>query len=323
MTEILICNTSTPADLLHSQCGIHSDNIFCANDTTPTMLNRFTPYVVGNQPSSSDKGVMTFLSPFYVSKSINELSSVYGEDNTLALSNMFSTLSDNGVGSALLGSSSGVYTKRVGMFTDSVTDYQKALLNYRDASRGGIGSKTLAKQHVKNAFQSMQQRFQFELMSEKVRGGASRRGTPFSNMNRGLNIARSSRNTTKLNLSGQIETFRLAKFSKYAKLLGNGLVAFDFYNRANLVKNSYDNGGDWERDFFVESSSFVLSTLAGATTASSLSLLVFATPVGWVALVAGGLAIVGVSAYMSISVNNGTKVAANSLYDTILKLVGS
>lgn len=320
MTEILICNTSTPADLLHSQCGIHSDNIFCTNETTPTMLNRFTPYAVGNQPSSNDKDVMTFLSPFYISKSINELSSVYGEDNTLALSNIFSTLSDNGVGSALLGSSSGVYTKRVGMFTDSVTNYQKALLNYRDASKGGISSKTLAKQHVKNAFQSMQQRFQFELMSEKVRGGASRRGTVFSNMNRGLNIAQSSRSTTKLNLSGQIETFKLAQFSKHAKLLGNGVIAFDFYNRANLVKNSYDNGGDWERDFFVETLSFATSTWAGIAAANTLSLIVFATPVGWVRLIVGGLAVIGTSVYLAITTNNVSKNLANRIYDSAIDL---
>jgi hypothetical protein len=44
--------------------------------------------------------------------------------------------------------------------------------------------------------------------------------------------------------------------------LGNGLAVIDFGSRVGNIHNSYQAGGNWERDFFIESSSFAASAIA-------------------------------------------------------------
>jgi hypothetical protein len=90
----------------------------------------------------------------------------------------------------------------------------------------------------------------------------------------------------------------LVRFAGYTKFLGNGLAVIDFGSRAGHVHNTYQEGGDWERELFVESSRFFASAMAGGGVAKAgafgLGLIMLSTPVGWVGLVVGGLVIVGV-----------------------------
>ncbi len=86
------------------------------------------------------------------------------------------------------------------------------------------------------------------------------------------------------------------KFAKQAKFLGNGLAVIDFGTRVGNIHNSYQAGGDWERDLFIESSSFSASVVAG-------------------------LAIAGVAAASSIGMNNYVKENSGNLYDDILKWI--
>ncbi|QUM87335.1 hypothetical protein HWV03_14665 [Moritella sp. 36] len=112
------------------------------------------------------------------------------------------------------------------------------------------------------AFQKMQQGFHHEL---KAVTGANKsaRGTPLTSGTRATNIARSSRNVAKLNIVSQVQTSNLVKFSQYTKFLGNGLAVIDFGGRVGNIHNSYKAGGNWEREMFIESSSFALSALTG------------------------------------------------------------
>ena len=69
---------------------------------------------------------------------------------------------------------------------------------------------------------------------------------------------------------------------------------------------------------FIESSSFALSTVAGiGMVKGGLALLLMATPVGWVGLVIGGLAIAGSAAGASMLINGQVKNDAGGWYDSI------
>ena len=117
----------------------------------------------------------------------------------------------------------------------------------------------------------------------------------------------------------------LVKFSQQAKFLGNGLAVIDFGSRVGNIQNSYRAGENWERELFIESSSFALSTIAGTAAVkagvAALGFLVVATPVGWVGLIIGGVTVAGVAAVTSISINNYTKENNGRLYDNIMERI--
>lgn len=132
-------------------------------------------------------------------------------------------------------------------------------------------------------------------------------------------IVSDSRNVTKLNLTSALETSRLVSFTRYAGLLGNGVAAIDLSSRGGAVYSSYNEGGNWYRDLFIESSSFALSTIAGAVIVKGgLTLLLAATPVGWVALVVGGLAVVGIATAGSFAANKLVKENSGLVYDGLM-----
>ncbi|MCW8935337.1 MAG: hypothetical protein OQK98_11490, partial [Gammaproteobacteria bacterium] len=173
------------------------------------------------------------------------------------------------------------------------------------------------------SYQVMQSKFQNELrvVTAQVK---SRRGTPLTNVNRGLNIAKSSRNVAKLDITSQVQANNLVKFSKQAKYLGNGLAVIDFTSRVGSIHNNYKADGEWERELFIESSSFATSAVAGTVAinvgSAALGLIMVATPIGWVGLIIGGAIVAGTAAAVSIGVNGYVKENAGSRYDDIMKL---
>ncbi len=168
----------------------------------------------------------------------------------------------------------------------------------------------------------MQSQFRNELNMVTAQVKA-RRGTPLTSADRATNIAKSSRNVAKLNVTNQIQANNLVKLSKQAKFLGNGLAVIDFGSRVGNIHNSYQAGGNWERDMFIESSSFAASALTGTAVVNAgmaaLTLVMVATPVGWVGLVIGGLAVAGTAAGASIWVNGQFKDNSGNWYDSIMK----
>ena len=103
-------------------------------------------------------------------------------------------------------------------------------------------------------------------------------------------------------------------------MLGTGLVAIDFTNRIGNVQNAYKAEGDWEKELFVESSSFALSTWAGGVTVGvgtkALVFLTVATPVGWVGLIV-------MAAAISLGTNYLVKEKSSGWYDDIMDWINS
>ena len=213
------------------------------------------------------------------------------------------------------------YTSCAGQFVSWAKEYQDALMAYRGTIKSNSASKMLAKQKALNAFQKLQFQFKHELNTINA-GVRAQRGTPLSSATRATNIAGSSRNIAKLNVSSQVQAHNLVKFTQHAKFLGNGLAVIDFTSRVGSIRNEYKGGGEWERELFIESSSFAASAIAGSIAVKAgLGLLMVATPVGWVGLIVGGVAVAGTAAAVSIGMNNVVKNNSGGVYDSIMKWV--
>ncbi|MCF6282304.1 MAG: hypothetical protein L3J28_08865 [Candidatus Polarisedimenticolaceae bacterium] len=323
MSEILLCGQTLSPHYLKTQCGISIDQISAFNCTTPTMALASTPYLISNDDSSVDRSILDQLSPPPVAKELTGLSLSYGGDNVLALAEITAKFKDFNIG--LLGATTSVYANRIGGFAASIKAYQAALLEYRQAVTSNSSMKVSIKQKAHIAFQKMQSQFRNELnvVTAQVK---ARRGTPLTSVDRAINIARSSRSVAKLNVTSQIQANNLVKLTKHAKFLGNGLAVIEFGSRVGRVHNSYQAGGNWERDMFIESSSFAASAAMGTAVVNvggaTLTFLMVATPVGWVGLIIGGVAVAGAAATASIMTNNYIKNNSGSFYDDLMKNLG-
>lgn len=320
VSEILFCNQSMKADFLSKSCGIDSDLIHSRVCSKPASLSAFTPYFLGQELSTFDSQIISALSAPKVANNLTSLSLSFGGDNTIALAEMTKKLQEYNVG--LMGASTSVYANRLGGFVGAVKAYQDALMAYRGTINSNAASKALAKRKAFKAFQNLQFRFKHELNAVKA-GVKTRRGTPLSSATRATNIARSSRNIAKLNVTSQVQAHNLVKFTQHAKFLGNGLAVIDFTSRVGNIQNEYEGGGEWERELFIESSSFAASAVTGAAIVNAgvtaLTFLVVATPIGWVGLIVGGVAVASVAAAGSIAMNNAVKDSSGGWYDSIMK----
>ena len=316
MTEIVLCNTPQNPESLNSQCGINADEIMSLSHHNSPVINSYTPYLVGQNPTAVDKNILSCLSPMPVSRELTNMSLSLGADNTIALAEITAKLRDYNIG--LMGASTSVYANRINGFGKAVKEYQDALMDYRKAIKTNAAVKLVAKQKVEKAFQKMQIGFRQELAAVTAQSRA-RRGVPLTNVTRATNIARSSRTATKLNVTSQVQANNLVKFSQHAKVLGNGLAVIDFGSRIGNITNTYKSDGNWEREMFIESSSFATSAVAGTLAVNvGLAILMVVTPVGWVGLIIGGLAIAGTAAAVSMGMNHVVKENAGDVYDGIM-----
>ena len=320
MSEIILCNRNFSASAFKKEYGVGielTSSITCAN---PSMLAANQPYLLKGGNSAIGSATLNKLSNPSITQNLTNLALSFGGDNLIAISSVTSKLQEYNVG--LMGASTSVYANRMGGFVEAVQNYQSALMDYRQAVTEKSPSKIVAKQKVKVAFDKMQNGFKQEvkIVTNQVK---SSRGTPMTNFKRGTNIARSSRSIAKLDLVNPVQADNIVKFTKQAKFLGNGLAVIDFGSRIGNINNSYKAGENWEREMFIESSSFVTSAIAGTAAVNVggavLGFLVVATPIGWVGLIIGGVAVAGIAATTSIVTNQAIKENAGGVYDYIMK----
>ena len=313
MAEVLYFDRPISGGSVEQVCGIERSELYNPALSGARMLVPNAPYLVGAKPNVGERQIHQLLKPVGVSRKIGSHIGAMGGDNTLALAEFSQHFRDYNMG--LTGAATSVYAGRMNDFGQAVQRYQDALLEYRDASRHGKGNKKLAQLKVTRYFDAMQKGFQVELAAINTR--TRRRGTPLSSSVRGRNIARSSRRVTKLDLTTRLQAENLVNYTKYAKALGNGLVVLDVGSRIGNISNEYQADGDWERELFIESSSFALSAWAGGIVVSAgLTLLIAATPVGWVGIIV-------VAAAGSMLTNYLVKENADGIYDKTMKWINS
>ncbi|GAA6171672.1 hypothetical protein NBRC116592_13420 [Colwellia sp. KU-HH00111] len=322
MNEIILCKRNLSGSAFKNECGIDIAQALSLTCPNPEMIIANKPYLLKKGRSTFGATTLAKLSNPATTKNLTDLSLSFGGDNLIALAAITAKLKEFNVG--LMGASTSVYANRIGDFVGAVKDYQTALMEYRHASMANSPTKAAAKQKAKIAFDKMQRKFRLEVkaITSQIK---STRGNPMTNFKRGANIARSSRSVAKLDLINPVQADNIVKLTKYAKVLGNGLTVIDFGGRVGNIHNSYKAGANWEREMFIESSSFALSAATGIGVVNAggaaLTFLMVATPVGWVGLIVGGLAVAGTAAAASIGMNSAVKNNSGDWYDAIIKVV--
>src|SRR5690606_1716377 len=154
----------------------------------------------------------------------------------------------------------------------------------------------------------------------------SKRGTPLTSGHRGTNIADSSRSIVKLDVTSQVQANNLVRFTQHARVLGNGLAIIEFSSGIGNIETTYKSGGNWERELFIESSSFAASAITATAAVNAggaaLGFLMIATPIGWVGLIVGGVVVAGVAATASIGMNKAIKNNSGRWYDSLMNFLG-
>ncbi len=318
MAEILISSQTWNKPQFKQMCSESLDEMQCSG--SGGVMWPYEPYTVG-QTTNMEARILRALycgSP----RNIHKLSAAAGQDNIVGISKAMTMLHDTTA--AALGATATVHVARSNEFVRSVQYYQDTLLTYRNVMRGkgaAGATKASAGAAVRSAFEQMQNQFQRELsMTTSLQRTLSHKGTPLTNIIRAKNIARSSRSIEKLQLTSVAQAGAVGQFSKYGKALGNGLIVVDVASRVGNVQKAYKADGDWERELFIESSSFALSAGAGIIAVNAgtaaLMFLTVATPVGWVGLIV-------VAAASSMVMNYAVKEKSGGWYDDIMNWLDS
>lgn len=317
MPDILLSSTSSDARSALSQCDLTDAPIFDRSCQPTNNVRAFNPYLVGNAPSLSDQIIVGELVAGDSTRKLTELNQCFGADEVSNLAEFREHGASLGIGS--IGTTASVYTNRTNSFVKALERYQTALLSYRDAVKSSSPLKGPKYIEARKAFEHLQTEFQSEMKIITSRSN-SRRGTPLTQSERALNIARSSRHADKLYVADQAQAHNLVRFTRHAKVLGNGLAVVDFGSRIGDVHTSYLAGDDWHREMFVQSTSFLAS--AGASIGAvkgGLVLLAAVTPVGLVGLIAGGAAIALGAAGAAVAANHVVEENSGSWYDDIME----
>ncbi|WP_281561171.1 hypothetical protein [Thalassomonas sp. RHCl1] len=322
MSEIVLTNQLLGRQAFKDQCGIELNQLRDIHGRTPEYAIGNTPYLLeppSPHQSAAGLSALNQLAPMYISRDLANLSLSFGSENVLALAEIRKKLYEFGVGS--IGAATSFHGNNASAFLKAVQKYQDALMQYRVAIEAKSPHRLAAEQKVNHAYKELQTKFQYEMESVTAQV-KSRRGTALSNIERGKNIARSSRNVTKLDVTSQAQASELVQLTKYTKFLGNGLAVIDFTSRVGNIQNTHRAGGNWHRQLFIESSAFTISAIAGTVTINAgvhgLSLLLAATPIGWVGLVIGGAFVVGAAAGASMYGNYKLTNNSGKYYDEIM-----
>ncbi|MDP5134403.1 hypothetical protein ORJ04_00380 [Rheinheimera baltica] len=199
-------------------------------------------------------------------------------------------------------------------FQRSIVRYQLALLDLHDASqakaqasgartRGAHNSIITAKEaHAKRMHADMVQRFQTQLQRYQANLKSSANRSALLNVERGINVARSSRNNQRtgqtLRFANNQQVATVQRLVNVTQIVGRGVLVLDFGLRTNKVSTAYRTGGDASRMAVTQYSGFAANAATGAAVAAATKTIGIALvlgPVGWVVLI-GAAIVIGLTA---------------------------
>ncbi len=327
--EIRICLDAVTAEVV--KCKTDKNNTFSQdnNHIKTKVITSGTPYIWRKEytdslsaPTTEQKNIVNqfaFL-PAQSRRNIAGMLRDFGSETLLAISDfqaqVIPFLSSNAHG--IVGSGATSIEARSSKFVTLAGQYEVSLKDIRAAHKSGMPKYHMValEQKALELFKELQLKYQAELQRFMNTNRASRRGTVWSNPNRGVHIAKSARHSTKLDISSTAEFKKIKYIENTGRWLGNGMILLDGAFRANSVYNDYKNGGDWQRSLSTELASFGASTASGiyvgSITTTALSSLLMLTPYGWVIAIGVGL-YVGFTA--SIKMNKFMKKTSENIYD--------
>lgn len=318
MPDILLSSTSSDSRSALNDCNLSgSTGLYDRNCQPSSQVRAYNPYLVSDELTIQNQTILGQLMASGAPRMLTEMNQCFGADQVSDLAEFREHGAALGIGS--IGTSASVYTDRTNAFVKAIERYQKALLSYRDAVQEGSRFQVARQIEARRAFDRLQTEFQSEMKILTSRSNA-RRGTPLTRSERGINIARSSRHADKLYVANQAQAHNLVGFTRYAKVLGNGLAVIDFGGRVGKIHTSHLAGDNWHREMFVQSSSFAASALASVgAVKGGLVLMAAFTPLGLVGLIVGGAAIAAGAAGAAVATNYYFEENSGSWYDDIME----
>lgn len=203
-------------------------------------------------------------------------------------------------------------------FAGAIRAYQDTLLKVRRAKLDKLPGPEQARlaQQARTACEHMNRRFRAELEYYKGRWAHASRGSALSNPQRALNQARDARTPKPITFSDSHQVMRLTRFAHVARIAGRGLLVLDVGLRTQKVVEDPEAGADWQRTATIETVGLSFGFLSGYgasyAVAGGLGLLLGATPVGWVIMIAGGIT----AGYLAGSqMDRKAKEFASQIYD--------
>lgn len=194
-----------------------------------------------------------------------------------------------------------------------LTGLQKALVEYQQAliainkekgiGRGPSAAKSQLKAKARLAYEKLQLRYQAELNKLATPGSLGKnRGDALSSAERGIKLAQ--RRGRRINVANTNQAVRLTQLAKGISHVGKGLIVLDAGIRANGVYNTYQQGGNWQREAAIQTTGFGLGGAAGIAAGTAITQGLTAiglglTPVGWVVILCIGVAAGFTAAYYS------------------------
>lgn len=327
--DIVIC--FDPITKKAVQCKTDKKDVFSKDNShiKNEVITSGTPYIwrkeysqLSDNPTSEQKNILRQFSllPAQSKRNIAGMLRDFGSETLLAISDfqaqVIPFLESNT--HAIVGSGATSIEARSSKFVALAGKYEASLKDIRAAHKSGMPKYHMValEQKALAIFKDLQVKYQAELQRFMNTNRASRRGTVWSNPDRGVHIAKSARHSSKLDINSTAELNKIKRLENNARWLGYGMIAFDAVVRGVSVYSDYKNGGDWHRSISAEMAGFGVSTLAGIYTATAtttaLSTILMLTPYGWVVAVGIGL-LVGFGA--SLYVNEKAKKITENLYD--------
>jgi len=219
-----------------------------------------------------------------------------------------------------IGAASTALDTRLSNFAKSANKVKEALEKVREGSQAKLPRHKMIvlEENVRTLTKDFKSKFQAEL-NKYVNRVKNKKGTVYTNAQRGINKAKSSRTIKPIQFTSTTAFQNLRSFEWGANVLGKSLIALDAGVRAGNVHVDYLSGKNWEKRAAVETTSFGTSAIFGiaagqatVTAASGLGIALLATPVGWVIII-GAAITVGIIAAKSGDLFG--RFAANQAFD--------
>lgn len=184
-----------------------------------------------------------------------------------------------------------------------LTGFQKALINYQNAlmalhkhkgvGRGPSATRADLKSKARLAYNELQTRYHAELNKLASPNSLGKnRGNALSGADRGITLAQ--RRGRGINVANNAQATQIATLAKGISYAGKGMVALDAGIRVNHVHNTYQQGGNWQREAAIQATGFGLGGIAGIKVTGAVitgltTIGLGLTPIGWVVLIGVGV----------------------------------
>lgn len=198
-----------------------------------------------------------------------------------------------------IGAASTALETRLSDFAKAANKVKEALEKVREGAKKKLPKQKmmLLEDNVRKVSKAFNSKFQTEI-NKYLNRVKNKKGTVYTNAEKGINKAKSSRTIKPIQFTSTAEFKNLRSFEWGANLLGKGLIAIDATSRIGDVHVDYLSGNNWQKRAAVEATGFGFGTVGGilasqavVSSASGLGIALLATPVGWVIIIGAAITV--------------------------------